>query len=79
MRRQRSRDDERTVRIHSNRDRPRPEGRAPLPCPLHAESHRLQSGEVMNLTWRVQALRDQLGVLALLAKARKGIFPLPTA
>ena len=80
VRRQRSRDDERTVRIHLTETGHALKARAAaVPgCMLKATGYSL--GEVMNLTRRVQALRDQLGVLALSPEAPPGDLPVsPTA
>ena len=80
VRRQRSRDDERTVRIHLTETGHALKARAAaVPgCMLKATGCSL--GEVMNLTRRVQALRDQLGVLALSPEAPPGDLPVsPTA
>ena len=80
VRRQRSREDERTVLIHLTEAGHALKARAAaVPgCMLKATGCGL--GEVVNLTRRVQALRDQLGALALSPEAPTGNLPVsPTA
>lgn len=78
--RQRSREDERTVIIHlTEAGRALKARAAAVPgCVLKATGCSLD--EVMNLTRRVQALRDQVGALALSPEAPPGDLPVsPTA
>ena len=80
VRRERSREDERTVLIHlTEAGRALKARAAAVPgCMLKATGCSL--GEVMNLTRRLQALRDQFGALAVSAGAPPGDLPVsPTA
>ena len=80
VRRERSREDERAVLIHlTEAGRALKARAAAVPgCMLKATGCSL--GEVMNLTRRLQALRDQFGALAVSAEAPPGDLPVsPTA
>lgn len=80
VRRERSREDERTVLIHLTEAGHALKTRAAaVPgCMLKATGCSLD--EVMNLTRRLQALRDQFGALAVSAEAPPGDLPVfPTA